>query len=512
MSFAQRQEFIVDVQPLTMFSLTEVYRIPEPQAKCWNNEHVTALVIPFPENTVDFIAHNLPKLLEEMVAADFLEDWIGSKIALLRKLLTSSALYRKIIMPHHLASLTEDPATVAGFSTFQRRDTKITEETLFSHAETFVVTVDDAAELDVCPVSLEPFLVGSTAVRLDCSHVFDPNELKRWICVCNNNTCPVCKAPIVRGHLPAVFRAFLIRPKARESPEDMAFIIEGIENQTLVRNKEVEFALTLCGCFVTSMCTMVDEWSMKISGHQDHSKYFTLVNFEKLTNGLKTRCELCKKVPLKGGISKLLACARCLLTAYCSKECQVSHWKEHKKHCFKNAARKTSSEPVAKSATVFAAGGDAAQVQEGANLADVPGVEALSFSPQWGAFFFQTGSPIYHTVVSDSPDALLDEIEKLLKDCQIKNIKLDANRQFIGLPVVPYSKVAEYRKCKPSTSFAVVSATDFTIYEYGNSEPLLSGKMPVHSAFPPEYRGRMSVFDYALLLAEHTVKSLERFF
>lgn len=40
----------------------------------------------------------------------------------------------------------------------------------------------------------------------------------------------------------------------------------------------------------------------------------------------KPRCRVCQKQPAK-------SCARCRDAAYCSRECQVKDWKEHKKHC-----------------------------------------------------------------------------------------------------------------------------------------------------------------------------------
>jgi hypothetical protein len=39
-------------------------------------------------------------------------------------------------------------------------------------------------------------------------------------------------------------------------------------------------------------------------------------------------CENCKQTPLN-----LLSCAKCLSVRYCSKQCQTSHWPEHKPFC-----------------------------------------------------------------------------------------------------------------------------------------------------------------------------------
>lgn len=48
-------------------------------------------------------------------------------------------------------------------------------------------------------------------------------------------------------------------------------------------------------------------------------------------------CILCGKVP-----PKPLRCSRCRLTYYCSKECQKSDWKNHKKNCL---PKETSAAP-----------------------------------------------------------------------------------------------------------------------------------------------------------------------
>jgi hypothetical protein len=41
-----------------------------------------------------------------------------------------------------------------------------------------------------------------------------------------------------------------------------------------------------------------------------------------------TKCAVCDKKDCK-----LLRCARCHFIAYCSRECQISDWKEHKPQC-----------------------------------------------------------------------------------------------------------------------------------------------------------------------------------
>jgi hypothetical protein len=41
-----------------------------------------------------------------------------------------------------------------------------------------------------------------------------------------------------------------------------------------------------------------------------------------------TTCAACSSTP-----EKLLMCSRCQVICYCNKECQTTHWKEHKKVC-----------------------------------------------------------------------------------------------------------------------------------------------------------------------------------
>lgn len=43
---------------------------------------------------------------------------------------------------------------------------------------------------------------------------------------------------------------------------------------------------------------------------------------------IRVRCAQCWKFPRHA-----LKCAECLMTEYCSRECQRLHWKEHKKVC-----------------------------------------------------------------------------------------------------------------------------------------------------------------------------------
>lgn len=48
-------------------------------------------------------------------------------------------------------------------------------------------------------------------------------------------------------------------------------------------------------------------------------------------------CSSCLKSPLELRQDKLKACGLCFIPKYCSKECQVAHWKaEHKRSCLGN--------------------------------------------------------------------------------------------------------------------------------------------------------------------------------
>ncbi|KAJ7746839.1 hypothetical protein DFH07DRAFT_889361 [Mycena maculata] len=50
-----------------------------------------------------------------------------------------------------------------------------------------------------------------------------------------------------------------------------------------------------------------------------------------LSNGSKKNCAVCHKT--ESAEAKLLKCSRCKEVDYCGKECQMGHWKEHKKVC-----------------------------------------------------------------------------------------------------------------------------------------------------------------------------------
>merc|ERR1712087_242685 len=44
-------------------------------------------------------------------------------------------------------------------------------------------------------------------------------------------------------------------------------------------------------------------------------------------------CDSCGKLETKKG--EMLACSKCHKVTYCSKECQIAHWKAHKSDCKK---------------------------------------------------------------------------------------------------------------------------------------------------------------------------------
>lgn len=45
-------------------------------------------------------------------------------------------------------------------------------------------------------------------------------------------------------------------------------------------------------------------------------------------------CADCKKTAMEANISKLRACARCVMAYYCNRERQIAHWKTHQNICF----------------------------------------------------------------------------------------------------------------------------------------------------------------------------------
>ena len=504
MSLAQRQAFIEDVQPTTFHSLAELYQTPAPQAKLWCKFSCIVPIFICPENTADFMVHNLPQFLEEMVAPDFLLGWVKDKVALLRKLLTNCPLYRGQVNPVLLASLTEDPSTVDSFCRYEEREKEITAENFFSQVETIEVTVDNAAEFNVCAISLESFEIGSTAVRcFSCGAAFQPDQLKIWVCRGNNN-CPTCRENVVRGHVPAIFQTFNLTAEGKANRgSDRAQLAEFIDEQYLVREAEKNFLLQCCHCFVIALCTFTDEWSCKISGHHSDSRLMELINCE---NFAIKGCMFCGKPPPGGDMRKMMKCSRCLLVTYCAKECQLAHWKEHKKHCFKNAAR---TKPKS------AGGGDTEQEVE--NAEDGLGEKTLSFTPSFGAYSFQSASPRHHIIVTNSSEAMLQKLKEFYSSCRNSGIMLCVQSTSIGFPVVPASKVDEFKRHKPKTDFAVVDDPDdqssaFTMYEYDDSKPHLGRGMPpieISSAIPPHLSGRMTAFEYALALADQLIEYYE---
>jgi hypothetical protein len=57
-------------------------------------------------------------------------------------------------------------------------------------------------------------------------------------------------------------------------------------------------------------------------------------NYDVKSTGLKG-CNHCNKIETLDGANKLMKCQRCKVAYYCNRECQVAHWKSHKKMCKK---------------------------------------------------------------------------------------------------------------------------------------------------------------------------------
>ena len=79
------------------------------------------------------------------------------------------------------------------------------------------------------------------------------------------------------------------------------------------------------------------------NGHQEVAKLL-LANGRKADQAeneegeLKKAARVCKNCGKEA--SKMQKCSRCRLVRYCSRDCQLADWKEHKKSCKKAAARK----------------------------------------------------------------------------------------------------------------------------------------------------------------------------
>lgn len=52
-----------------------------------------------------------------------------------------------------------------------------------------------------------------------------------------------------------------------------------------------------------------------------------------------TKCDNCKKTD-----TSLKRCVKCKSAAYCDRDCQKAHWKQHKKDCSRLAGMKDSSD------------------------------------------------------------------------------------------------------------------------------------------------------------------------
>ena len=53
-----------------------------------------------------------------------------------------------------------------------------------------------------------------------------------------------------------------------------------------------------------------------------------------IQNSLTSGEQCCGNICCDNIVSNLMLCNRCLITAYCSKECQTIHWKMHKSYVF----------------------------------------------------------------------------------------------------------------------------------------------------------------------------------
>ncbi|KAI9141644.1 hypothetical protein BKA69DRAFT_386027 [Paraphysoderma sedebokerense] len=79
---------------------------------------------------------------------------------------------------------------------------------------------------------------------------------------------------------------------------------------------------------IGTLCLFCDEFRMKMFGHERFKNVSAMIG-----------CAKCGKPKCDNGKS-LKSCSRCLMTMYCSRDCQKNHWREHKKDCKKMASSK----------------------------------------------------------------------------------------------------------------------------------------------------------------------------
>ncbi len=72
----------------------------------------------------------------------------------------------------------------------------------------------DADGIVRCPITRQSMAIGSTAVRLSCNHLFEPDAIRQWLG--RSNSCPVCRAPQALATTPILDQPTPVPTQQRE--------------------------------------------------------------------------------------------------------------------------------------------------------------------------------------------------------------------------------------------------------------------------------------------------------
>jgi hypothetical protein len=121
----------------------------------------------------------------------------------------------------------------------------------------------------------------------------------------------------------------------------------------LQRKKDPGYEPGRCGVYNESGRVSFIPWAVALDREQQGTlnRYPSLNKYgaKSLAKQIKTgrvkmqfSCENCGKSAQ--GVEPLNQCSRCMVVAYCSRECQVSHWKKHKYDCTRMKKKGRESE------------------------------------------------------------------------------------------------------------------------------------------------------------------------
>ena len=257
--------------------------------------------------------------------------------------------------------------------------------------------------------------------------------------------------------------------KAKMDPEHNKFFKEQMEQCAFCWKGEADFILNVCFGFVQAVCSLTDEYGLTISKHLTVPATMSILHLENQREGGNS-CSKCLKTTENP--KSLLACGKCLMVQYCSKECQVGDWKTHKKSCFKNGAGSAKAKEVLNKADKDKA--DKPNDKKKEEEAELP---PLSFKPKLGAFFLDlstgTEPPVVVPVIGDDAADLVKQVEAFFKSCEANGRRLSAEGAAVGVSIVQAHKAAEMKALRPSTNFAVLDDPELQkmevmFYNYGN--------------------------------------------